>query len=45
MKVLTAEDLLPYAEYEQQREEYRRSIIDLKQRRRIAVGDKITLVF
>lgn len=45
MTALTADELLPSAEYEQQRDAYRRSIIALKQRRRIAVGDKITLVF
>jgi hypothetical protein len=45
MKLLTPEDLLPAAEYEQQREQFRSQIIALKQRRRISVGPLITLVF
>ena len=45
MNVLTQTDLLPYVEYERQREEYRKRIIHVKRRRRIAVGDLITLVF
>lgn len=45
MKPLTAEDLIGYAEYEQQRDEIRRRIIALKQARRISVGPKVTLVF
>jgi hypothetical protein len=42
---LTAADLIPYPEYEKVREAYRSGMIALKQRRRIAVGDRITLVF
>lgn len=45
MKALTLDDVIPYVEYERQREEYRKRIIGLKRRRRIAVGDLIALVF
>lgn len=45
MNLLTQADLISFTDYERQREEYRKRIIDVKQRRRIAVGDLITLVF
>lgn len=45
MTPLTQDELIPHDEYERQREVYRQSIIDLKRRRRISVGDKITLIF
>ena len=45
MNVLTPHDLLPAAEYERQREQFRAQIIALKQRRRISLGPLITLVF
>ena len=45
MKTLLQEDLIPYVEYERIRETFRRRIIELKQRRRISVGEIITLVF
>ena len=45
MNSLTQQDLIPQAEYEQQRETFRRRIIKLKRRRRIAIGDLVTLVF
>jgi hypothetical protein len=45
MNLLTAKDLVPPAEYEKQREQFRSQIIALKQRRRISVGPLITLVF
>ncbi len=45
MKPLIAQDLVPTAEYEQQREQFRSQIIALKQRRRISVGPLITLIF
>ncbi len=45
MKHISPQDLLTAAEYEEQRTEIRRRIIDLKKRRRITVGDYITLVF
>ena len=45
MKALVQEDLIPYVEYERVRERFRGRIIALKRRRRIAVGELITLVF
>ena len=45
MTGLTATDLIPYAEYERVRNSFRQQIIARKQRRRIALGDRITLVF
>lgn len=45
MKPLNKDDLLGDTAYEQQRDEYRRRIIALKQVRRISVGPKVTLVF
>lgn len=45
MKPLTTQDVLPIEEYERSREAFRRRIIDLKQRRRLSVGNLITMVF
>ena len=45
MIALTQHDLLSHAEYEKERTAYRQRIIELKKRRRIAVGDLITLIF
>jgi Protein of unknown function (DUF3501) len=45
MNPLTTQDLLPVAEYEQQRGAFRSHIIALKQRRRISVGPLVTLIF
>jgi len=45
VKVITVEDLVPYEEYERQRESVRANIIALKQRRRISLGPLITVVF
>ena len=45
MTPITIQDLLSPAEYENQREQLRRRIIALKKRRRIAVGELVTLVF
>ena len=45
MNLLTPQDLLPVAAYEQQREQFRSQIIALKQRRRTSVGPLVTLVF
>lgn len=45
MNALMPNDIIPYAEYERQREGFRARIIALKQRRRISVGPLITLVF
>ena len=45
MKPLTPKDVLSLEEYERERDTFRQRIIDLKQWRRISVGDRITLVF
>ncbi len=45
MKPLTLKDVLPFEEYERERVTFRQHIINLKQWRRISVGDRITLVF
>jgi hypothetical protein len=45
MKLVTPQELLSAADYEEQRTEIRQGIIALKKRRRITVGDYITLVF
>ena len=45
MKPITSGDVIPYEEYERQREAFRAKIIALKQRRRISVGPLITVVF
>ena len=45
MIALLPSDIIPYADYERQREAFRARIIELKQRRRISVGPLITLVF
>ena len=45
MKAITPGDVIPYEEYERQREAFRKKIIALKQRRRISVGPFITMVF
>ena len=45
MKAITPGDVIPYEEYDRQREAFRRKIIALKQRRRISLGSVITLVF
>ena len=45
MNQLSQDDLIGHDEYERQREAYRQAIIDLKRRRRIGIGDKITVVF
>lgn len=45
MRPLVQDDLIPQAEYERRRQDYRQHIIQLKQRRRISVGDHVTLVF
>lgn len=45
MKLLTPQDLLSVAEYEQDRSTIRQRIIALKKRRRISVGPLVTLVF
>jgi len=45
MKPLRLQDVLPIDDYERSREAFRRRIIDLKQRRRLSVGNLITMVF
>ena len=45
MKAITAGDVIPYDEYERQRDVFRSKIIALKQRRRISIGPLITVVF
>ena len=45
MKKLTLADIKNFYEYEKVRAEFRARIIALKKNRRIAVGDKITIVF
>jgi hypothetical protein len=45
MKPLTATDILNLHEYELERPEFRRRVIDLKHRRRISLGPLMTLVF
>ncbi|GJL60101.1 MAG: fructose-bisphosphate aldolase [Nitrospirales bacterium] len=45
MKLLTPQDLLPAAQYEESRAGIRQNIIALKKRRRISVGEFVTLVF
>ncbi len=45
MKKIVLDDILGFAAYEKVREDFRRRIIELKKVRRMAVGDKVTLVF
>jgi Protein of unknown function (DUF3501) len=45
MNLLTRDDVLSLDEYERQRDAYRSRIIALKQRRRVALGPLVTLVF
>lgn len=45
MKKIALDDIMGVAAYETVREEFRRRIIELKQKRRVSVGDKISLVF
>ena len=45
MNLLTPQDLLSAAQYEENRADIRQRIITLKKRRRISVGDLVTLVF
>jgi len=45
MRKLTLDDIVGLPRYERIRDEFRRRIIELKRRRRVAVGDRITFVF
>ncbi len=45
MKKIALDDILGFSAYEKVRQEYRQKIIDKKKSRRVAVGDKVSLVF
>ncbi len=45
MRKLTVDDILDLRAYERERPEIRRGIIDLKRRRRVALGELLTVVF
>jgi hypothetical protein len=45
MKKVAIDQIMGFAVYERVREQARQRIIELKRRRRVAVGDKVTLVF
>jgi hypothetical protein len=45
MRKLTVDDIVDHRAYERERPEFRAHIIDLKRRRRIALGDLVTIVF
>ena len=45
MRKLTVEDIVDHRAYERERDEFRVRIIELKRRRRIALGDLFTIVF
>ena len=45
MKKIALDDILGFAAYEKVRQQFRDDIIDKKKRRRLAVGDKISIVF
>lgn len=45
MKKITLDDIKGLAAYEKERADFRRRIIDLKKKRRVPVGDNVTLVF
>jgi hypothetical protein len=45
MKKVVLDDILGFAAYEKVRQEFRQDIIDKKKQRRVAVGDKISMVF
>jgi len=45
MKKVALDDIIGLGTYEKVRENFRRRIIELKQARRVAVGDKVMLVF
>lgn len=45
MTKLTLDDISDLRAYERERAEFRREVIDLKRRRRVALGDFVTLVF
>ena len=45
MQRVGLDDILGLAGYEKVREDFRRRIIELKQKRRISIGDRVSLVF
>ena len=45
MKKIALDDILGFSAYEKVRQEFRQDIIDKKKSRRVAVGDKVSLVF
>jgi hypothetical protein len=45
VRKLTVDDIVDHRAYERERQEFRAGIIDLKRRRRIALGDIVTIVF
>ncbi len=45
MRKLTVDDIVDHRAYERERDGFRRHIIELKQRRRVALGDLLTVVF
>jgi hypothetical protein len=45
MKKIALDDILGFSAYEKVRQEFRQEIIDKKKLRRVAVGDKVSLVF
>jgi hypothetical protein len=45
VKKLTVDDIADHRAYEKERDEFRSHIIDMKRRRRIPVGDLVTIVF
>jgi hypothetical protein len=45
VRKLTVDDIVDHRAYEREREAFRAEIIDIKRRRRIALGDIVTIVF
>ena len=45
MRKVVVDDILGLAGYEKVRQDFRRRIIELKQKRRISLGDRVSLVF
>ena len=45
MRKLTVDDIVDHRAYERERDEFRAAIIAMKNRRRIALGDHLTIVF
>ncbi len=45
MRKLTVDDIVDHRAYERERDEFRRTIIEMKRRRRIPLGGLVTIVF